>query len=220
MQRPSLPAVDAGSNVCSSALPFAVMCQRLCREPERDQHRQWTERDGARRVRQAFVDTARGRFCISPIAPASDAVAAHAYLTNSYWSPGIPIDIVRRRASGLAVAFGLYDEAGARVGVCARIVTDHATFAYLWRRLRARVASGTGALKALLLAVTQHPVLQSVRAPCWPRAMRRPLRWFRLSRTRIAGELLGSPPDIMANGLRPSRRRMRVAALVEPSLLG
>ena len=57
-----------------------------------------------------------------------DPAAAHAYLTRSYWSPGIPLAIVERAvANSLCVAV-LYH--GEQVAM-ARLVTDYATFAYL-----------------------------------------------------------------------------------------
>ncbi len=59
-----------------------------------------------------------------------DVAAIHAYLTRSYWSPGIPIGIVER-ALRHSLCFGVYESAGgAQVGL-ARVVTDYATFAYL-----------------------------------------------------------------------------------------
>ena len=57
-----------------------------------------------------------------------DAVAAHAYLASSYWSPGIPLETVARAiANSLSVAV-LHD--GKQVAM-ARLVTDFATMAYL-----------------------------------------------------------------------------------------
>jgi hypothetical protein len=59
-----------------------------------------------------------------------DLRAVHAYLTRSYWSPGIPCGVVEQAARN-SLCFGLYERAtGAQVGFT-RVVTDHATFAYL-----------------------------------------------------------------------------------------
>ncbi|WP_395689342.1 hypothetical protein [Caenimonas koreensis] len=57
-----------------------------------------------------------------------DVEAAHAFLTTSYWSPGVPVDIVRRAIQNSICFAALHD--GAQVGF-ARVVTDRATFAYL-----------------------------------------------------------------------------------------
>jgi GNAT superfamily N-acetyltransferase len=57
-----------------------------------------------------------------------DPAAAHAYLTRSYWSPGIPLETVARAiANSLAVAIL---HRGEQVAM-ARLVTDFATMAYL-----------------------------------------------------------------------------------------
>ena len=71
---------------------------------------------------------APGAYEISPDPTRLDVAAIHAYLTRSYWSPGIPIGIVER-ALRQSLCFGIYESAGgAQVGL-ARVVTDYATFA-------------------------------------------------------------------------------------------
>ncbi len=73
------------------------------------------------------ITTARARL---------DVAAIHAFLTESYWSPGIPRETVERALDG-SLNFGLYrsvensvDNITRQIGF-ARIVTDGATFAYL-----------------------------------------------------------------------------------------
>ena len=56
-----------------------------------------------------------------------DVAAIHQFLTESYWSPGIPRETVERALDG-SLNFGLYRD-GRQVGF-ARVVTDGATFAY------------------------------------------------------------------------------------------
>ena len=53
----------------------------------------------------------------------------HGFLTACYWSPGIPRETVARAVRN-SVCVGAYDPSGAQVGF-ARLITDHATFAYL-----------------------------------------------------------------------------------------
>jgi GNAT superfamily N-acetyltransferase len=54
----------------------------------------------------------------------------HAMLAASYWSPRIRKDLVAK-AMGASVVVGAFDDAtGTQVGY-ARVVTDHATFAWL-----------------------------------------------------------------------------------------
>lgn len=55
-----------------------------------------------------------------------DLTAIHAFLSQSYWSPAIPLSVVERAVAN-SVAFGAFlgDQ---QVGF-ARVVTDKATFA-------------------------------------------------------------------------------------------
>jgi GNAT superfamily N-acetyltransferase len=53
----------------------------------------------------------------------------HAFLTTSYWSPGIPRATVERAIAN-SLCSGAYAADGAQVGF-ARLITDHATFGYL-----------------------------------------------------------------------------------------
>ena len=78
-----------------------------------------------RLVEQPAFDGVRGEEAW----PRLDLDAMHRYLSQSYWSPGVPREVVKRAADG-SLAVGLYDGEGAQVGY-ARVVTDRATFAYL-----------------------------------------------------------------------------------------
>jgi ribosomal protein S18 acetylase RimI-like enzyme len=91
-----------------------------------------------------------------------DVVAIHAYLTRSYWSTGIPIETVRN-ATRNSLCFGAYETAtGAQVGL-ARVVTDHATFAYLCDVYVLEEHRGRGLAKQLMRAVMEHPSLAGAR---------------------------------------------------------
>jgi ribosomal protein S18 acetylase RimI-like enzyme len=57
-----------------------------------------------------------------------DVSAVHAFLSNSYWADGIPIDLVRRSLEA-SLCFGLYSRDG-QIGLV-RVITDRATYAYL-----------------------------------------------------------------------------------------
>ena len=57
-----------------------------------------------------------------------DIGAIHGFLSQSYWSPGIPRAIVERAVAN-SVCFGVLHH-GNQVGF-ARVITDKATFAYL-----------------------------------------------------------------------------------------
>jgi ribosomal protein S18 acetylase RimI-like enzyme len=91
-----------------------------------------------------------------------DVTAIHAYLTRSYWSPGIPIEIVER-ALRQSLCFGVYESAGgAQVGL-ARVVTDYATFAYLCDVYVLEEHRGHGLGKRMMRELMAHPALSGAR---------------------------------------------------------
>lgn len=91
-----------------------------------------------------------------------DVDAIHAYLTRSYWSPGIPRETVARGIAG-SMCFGVYHIATGRQVGLARLVTDHATFAYLCDVYVLEEHQGHGLGKALMAAVMTHPAVTGAR---------------------------------------------------------
>jgi GNAT superfamily N-acetyltransferase len=91
-----------------------------------------------------------------------DVDAIHAYLTRSYWSPGIPIETVKRAARN-SLCFGLYERAGGRQVGLTRVVTDHATFAYLCDVYVLEEHRGKGLSKWMMREVMAHPALTGAR---------------------------------------------------------
>jgi GNAT superfamily N-acetyltransferase len=94
--------------------------------------------------------------------------AIHAYLTRSYWSPGIPQDVVARAIAN-SLCFGIYPRdsetsghGDTQVGF-ARVVTDRASFAYLADVYVLEEHRGQGLSKRLVEAVLAHPELQGMR---------------------------------------------------------
>jgi GNAT superfamily N-acetyltransferase len=91
-----------------------------------------------------------------------DVAAIHAYLTRSYWSPGIPLGIVERALRN-SLCFGIYESASsAQVGL-ARVVTDYATFAYLCDVYVLEGHRGHGLGKRLMRELMAHPALTGAR---------------------------------------------------------
>ena len=89
-----------------------------------------------------------------------DAAAAHAYLARSYWSPGIPFEVVARAiANSLCVAVR---KDGAQVGL-ARVVSDRATFAYLADVYVLEPHRGQGLATAMVRHLQAHRELQGLR---------------------------------------------------------
>ncbi len=89
-----------------------------------------------------------------------DLVAIHAFLSQTYWSPGIPVDLLTTAIKN-SLAFGvLFGEE--QVGF-ARVVTDKATFAYLADVYVVEAHRGKGLSKRLLEAIQAHHELQGLR---------------------------------------------------------
>jgi GNAT superfamily N-acetyltransferase len=84
----------------------------------------------------------------------------HDFLRSSYWSPGVPRDVLER-AIGNSLCFGLYHDK-AQVGF-ARVVTDKATFAYLADVFVIDGHRGRGLATWLVQVVQSHPDLQGLR---------------------------------------------------------
>ncbi len=91
-----------------------------------------------------------------------DIDAIHAYLARSYWSPGIPRDTVARAAAN-SLCFGVYERATGRQVGFTRVVTDHATFAYLCDVYVLEGHRGRGLSKAMMRAAVAHPALAGSR---------------------------------------------------------
>jgi len=89
-----------------------------------------------------------------------DIEAIHNFLTQSYWSPGIPRSVVERAIAN-SVCFGAYCE-GEQVGF-ARVVTDKATFAYLADVYVLAEHRRQGLAQRLVEQVIAHPDLQGLR---------------------------------------------------------
>jgi GNAT superfamily N-acetyltransferase len=103
----------------------------------------------------------QGPYEISTDPARLDLEAVHAYLTRSYWSAGIPREVVERAAAN-SLCFGLYHPAAGQVGY-ARVVTDRASFAYLCDVYVLENHRGQGLSKWLMKTIVEHPDLQGLR---------------------------------------------------------
>ena len=91
-----------------------------------------------------------------------DAVAAHAFLSESYWAKGIPIETVTAAIAGsLCVAVRHEDR---QVGLI-RVISDFATTAYLTDVYVLDAHRGKGLALSMLAHLQAHPRLQGLR--CW-----------------------------------------------------
>jgi len=85
----------------------------------------------------------------------------HGFLSrSSYWAAGIPRELVAR-ALRHSTCFGAFD-GNEQVGF-ARVISDHATFAYVCDVFVLDSHRGRGVGKQLMAAVKSHPDLQGLR---------------------------------------------------------
>jgi GNAT superfamily N-acetyltransferase len=146
------------------------------------------------------VNANHGEYQMSTNRQRIDIAAVHAFLTQSYWSPGIPRGVVERAIEN-SLCFGVYF--GAQQVGFARVITDKATFAYLADVFIIESHRGKGLSKWLMEFVTAHEELQG-------------LRRFLLATkdahalyAKFGFEALGNPSRIMEN-LKPDVYRQAV----------
>jgi GNAT superfamily N-acetyltransferase len=108
----------------------------------------------------------RGEYVISTDRERIDFQTVHAFLSCSYWSPGIPRELVERAARH-SLTFGVYHEPaegpGRQVGY-ARVLTDHVAFAYLMDVFVLEEHRGQGLARWLMETIVSLPELQGIRS--------------------------------------------------------
>jgi GNAT superfamily N-acetyltransferase len=89
-----------------------------------------------------------------------DIGAIHSFLSQTYWSAGIPREVVERAIAN-SLCFGAMSD-GEQVGF-ARVVTDKATFAYLADVYVLPEHRGKGLSRRLMEEIIRHRDLQGLR---------------------------------------------------------
>jgi GNAT superfamily N-acetyltransferase len=112
-------------------------------------------------ISDVVVERRHGEFVVSTDRARLDLNVIHGFLTTSYWSKGIPREVVER-AIEHSMCFGVYDRSGAQVGF-ARVISDFATFAYVADVFVLESHRGHGLGKGLMGAIVEHPRLQGLR---------------------------------------------------------
>ena len=102
----------------------------------------------------------RDNFLISTDPEKIDADAVHEFISRSYWSEGIPKEIIAR-AITRSLCFGVYD--GKQQIGFARVISDYSTFAYLADVYILESRRGKGLGKWLMSCIMSHPELQHLR---------------------------------------------------------
>ena len=103
-----------------------------------------------------LVTTDRGRIDVDRI---------HAMLRTAYWSKGIRRDVVERALANSLVAMAIEESSGLIVGV-ARVVTDHATFAWLCDVFVDPSHRGCGLSSRMIRLLEEQPALETLRRWC------------------------------------------------------
>jgi GNAT superfamily N-acetyltransferase len=106
------------------------------------------------------ADERRGEYSITTDRERLDIGAVHEFLARSYWSPGVPIETVKRAIAN-SLCFGVFHGKD-QVGL-ARVITDKATFAYLADVYILESHRGKGLSKWLMDVVRSHEDLQGLR---------------------------------------------------------
>jgi nitroreductase/GNAT superfamily N-acetyltransferase len=91
-----------------------------------------------------------------------DLAVVHDYLSrSSYWAAGRSLETVRRSVEN-SLCYSVFSPAGRQVGF-ARLVTDHATFAWLCDVFILEEHRGRGLAKRLMEAILARPDLASIK---------------------------------------------------------
>jgi GNAT superfamily N-acetyltransferase len=110
---------------------------------------------------------AKNNFMISTDKNKIDIDYVHGFLSQSYWSPGVQIGVVKNAMEG-SLCFGLYNHhsealpPGMQVGY-ARVITDGATFAWVADVFIDQDYRGRGLGKWLIEMILAHPTLAGLR---------------------------------------------------------
>lgn len=89
-----------------------------------------------------------------------DLARVHEWLASSYWSPGISLDLVRRAIAG-SHCLGAYAD-DVQLGY-ARMITDHATFAWLADVWVDESVRGQGLGRQMVKWFVDHPDFAGIR---------------------------------------------------------
>ena len=90
-----------------------------------------------------------------------DLTVIHAFISNSYWAKGIPLNTMEKAINN-SLCFGIFTDSGNQVAF-ARMITDAATFAYLADVFVSKEHRGKGLSKWLMKIIIEHPNLQGIR---------------------------------------------------------
>ena len=153
------------------------------------------------------VEYQRGKYTISTDPTKIDMDSVHDYLCNTaYWCLGRPREVVERSIEH-SICFGVYLED--KQVAFARVVTDHATFAWLCDVFVFEEYRGNGLGKWLIESIVAHPALRDLglfilattdahelyRRYGGFEALEVPTKWMQRSRTPVQFEAEPAEPQ-------------------------
>ena len=106
------------------------------------------------------MDFKKTGYSISTDKSKLDFEVIHQFLTQSYWSKNIPLELVKKAAAN-SLCFGVYYNE-TQIGY-ARIISDTTSFAYLADVFIVEEHRGKGLSKWLMQYIIDHPDLQGLR---------------------------------------------------------
>lgn len=106
------------------------------------------------------MQLAHGEYWIDDALDRFDFATCHAWLSSSYWSPGISRVEVEHGFKNSTLVLGAYSE-NAQVG-CLRVVSDRTRFAYFMDVFVDERHRGRGLGRALVKSAVEHPDLRLV----------------------------------------------------------
>ena len=102
----------------------------------------------------------KDEFIISTDKSKIDIGYVHRFLTQSYWSPGVQVETVKKGMEN-SLCYGIYNS-DMQIGY-ARMITDRASFAYLCDVFVDEKFRGKGLGKWFMETILSHPDLQNLR---------------------------------------------------------
>lgn len=113
------------------------------------------------KTKHLFKVIMKAEYYISTDKGQLDIALIHGFLSQTYWSSGIPLETVQKAIEN-SICFGAFHQSGAQVGF-ARVISDKATFAYLADVFVLPEFRRKGISNLIMEAYTDHPELQGLR---------------------------------------------------------
>jgi GNAT superfamily N-acetyltransferase len=111
--------------------------------------------------RRSNGDTMNQNYQIQEGVDVMDFTRVHAWLTASYWVPGIARETVEREARNSALVIGAFAADGSQIGY-ARVISDKSRMAYLADVVVEEAHRGRGVARAMVQYAIDHPELATV----------------------------------------------------------